>query len=361
MAIHQAEFYASADYFRQEQDTIFRRNWVCAGFLHQVPNPGDVVPVSVGSTPLILVRDRDPEASVRVFHNVCRHRGSRLVDAPDSDCRLIRCPYHSWAYGLDGNLLQQPHFDGPDEHAASGPGLWPVRSATWLDLVFVDIGGGAEDFAEFIEPLAAISREYGVQDARYDESVEIEIAANWKLIVENFVDAYHVSSVHPALEKSVPTRTHRFHAQRNICVGQAPLNSSDDRYQGGSYVEGLPHFPGVQEPVRARLTYLNLFPNLCINLMPDRFSIYHVHPLAPDRSLETIHNYYAEDAFGTDTETLRRRMTSNQLAFNAEDIDALERLQAGRSSASYDGGCPSPYWDTNAETFLRRCFESETV
>ena len=358
MAIHQARFYASPDYFRQEQVAIFQRNWICAGYLHQVPNPGDIAPVTVGETPLIIVRDRDPEASIRVFHNVCRHRGTRLVDTSCSGSRMIRCPYHSWAYGLDGGLRQKPHFDGPDCHAANGEGLWPVRSATWMDLIFVDISGGAEDFAEFIEPLAVIGNEYGVQGARYDESVEIEIAANWKLIVENFVDAYHVSSVHPALEKSVPTRTHQFYTDRNICVGQAPLNTADDRYGSGSYVEGLPVFPGAHEKVVARLTYLNLFPNLCVNLMPDRFSIYHVQPLAPDRSLETIHNYYAEDAFSADMESLRRGMTKNQLAFNAEDIDALERLQVGRSSAVYDGGCPSPYWDNNAETFLQRCFDS---
>ncbi len=358
MAIHQAKFYASQDHFDQEQVEIFRRNWVCAGFVHQVPNPGDIAPVSVGGIPLMLVRDRDPGASLRVYHNVCRHRGTRLVDTPCSGRQMIRCPYHSWVYGLDGSLRQKPHFDGPDRHAADGEGLWPVRSAIWLDLVFVDIEGSAGDFAAFIEPLAELGAEYGVQDARFDESVEIEIAANWKLVVENFVDAYHVSSVHPALERSVPTRTHRFHADRNICVGQAPLNTADERYQDGSYVRGLPGFPGAQPSARERLTYLNLFPNLCVNLMPDRLSIYHVQPLAPDRSLETIHNYYAEDAFSADREALRRSMTRNQIAFNAEDIDALERLQVGRSSAIYDGGCPSPYWDTNAETFLRRCFEA---
>ena len=355
MSFHHPDFYSSQDHFDQEQATLFRRSWVCAGFGHQVPNPGDIAPVIVGGLPLILVRDK--ESTVRAFHNVCRHRGTRLVDAPCSGRKMIRCPYHSWIYRLDGDLHRKPHFHGPDQHDVKGEGLWPVRSATWLDLVFVNIDSTAKDFATFIEPLAKLGEEYGVQDAQFDESVEIQIRANWKLVVENFVDAYHVSSVHPDLEKSVPTRTHRFHNDHNVCVGQAPLNTEEARYQSGSYVKGLPSFPGAQASARQRLTYLNLFPNLCINLMADRFSVYHVLPIAPDQSLETIHNYYAPDAFTEELASLRKSMTQNQLAFNAEDIDALERLQVGRTSEIYDGGHPSPYWDTNAEIFLGRCFE----
>ena len=222
----------------------------------------------------------------------------------------------------------------------------------------MDIEGTDGDFAVFIDPLDRLASEYGLQHARFDESVNIEIAANWKLVVENFVDAYHISSIHPKLEKSVPTRTHQFHADRNICVGHAPLNTGDESYLAGSYVEGLPKFSNAKKSVHDRLTYLNLFPNLCINLMADRLSVYHVQPLAPDRTLETIHNYYAEAAFTEELEPLRRAMTRNQLSFNAEDIDILERLQVGRSSMIYDGGCPSPYWDSNAEVFLQRCVEA---
>ena len=360
MTLHRAEFYSSKEHFDQEQTLLFRKNWVLAGFGHQVPNPGDITPITVGGLPLVLVRDRDDKSSIRVFHNVCRHRGTKLVDAPCSNRRMIRCPYHSWVYGLNGDVHQKPHFYGPDQHDAHGKGLWPVRTEIWLDLVFVNIDGHAEDFSTFIKPLSQLGDEYGIEDATFDESVEIEIAANWKLIVENFVDAYHVSSVHPDLEKSVPTRTHKFDAAGNICMGQAPLNTHSEDYQSGSYVKGLPTFPDAQPAAKKRLTYLSLFPNLCINLMADRFSIYHIQPVTPSLSLETIHNYYAADAFSPDLDSLRRNMTRNQLSFNAEDIDALERLQLGRSSAIYDGGMPSTYWDGNAEHFLKKCFEPWT-
>ena len=136
MSLHDPKFYYSKDYYDREQATLFRRNWVCAGFGHQIPDPGDIAPVTVAGTPLILVRDRDAQASIRVFHNVCRHRGNKLVNGICAGRKMIRCPYHSWVYGLGGKLHIKPHFDGPDSHVTQGEGLWPVNSKTWLDLVF---------------------------------------------------------------------------------------------------------------------------------------------------------------------------------------------------------------------------------
>lgn len=347
-----ANIYSSQEHFATEQSRLFRRNWVCAGFGHQVPKSGDLAPVTVGGLPLMLVRDND--GCVRVFHNVCRHRGSIIIDAPCSGQKLIRCPYHSWTYGLDGHLRQRPHFEGPDKHSPGGDSLWPVRSAQWSDVIFVDIEGSADAFDSFIAPLRRIGEAYGVEDACFDECVEIEIPSNWKLLVENFVDGYHVSTVHPALERSVPTRTHRFRYEGPLFIGQAPRRTGS----AGSYVAGLPEFPAVDPSVRDKLTYISVFPNLCVNMTADRLSIYHMLPQAPDRSLEAIHNYYASAAFSPETEALRRSMTQNQLSFNAEDIAALERLQRGRSSDIYDNGRPSPYWDTNAEAFLRMCREA---
>ena len=345
--------YSSQSYFDREQRSLFRQNWVCAGFGHQVPNPGDIAPVTVGAMPLILVRQRNGD--VAVFHNVCRHRGSKLFTAPCERVRLITCPYHSWTYGLDGALRQRPHFDGPDHHSQDGDGLWPVDSAIWCDAVFVNLDGSAGPFEDFIAPLKSLGAAFGVEESRFDEAIEIEIAANWKLLVENFVDGYHVSTVHPALEKSVPTRTHTFRQEGSFFIGEAPRKRFEEGTGGGSYVSGLPEFEGVSEVYRDRLVYISGFPNLCINMVSDRLSLYFMQPVSPDQSREVICNYYAPGAFTDDTAEIRQRMTRNQLSFNAEDIDALERLQSGRSSDIYDNGCPSPYWDTNAEGFLAMC------
>ena len=348
--------YSSQTHFDQEQKTIFRKNWVCAGFGHQVPKPGDIAPVTVGGMPLMLVRQGD--MSLTVFHNVCRHRGAQIFTEACSSNKMIRCPYHSWVYGLDGELRRRPHFDGPDEHVNGGEGLWKVRSDNWCDLVFVDMSGEAEPFEDFIRPLQVIGDGFGVNEAVFDESIEIEIPANWKLLVENFVDGYHVASVHPQLEQSLPTRTHHFRQEGPLFIGQAPRQTFDSEQGGGSYVSGLPNFKGVTQAYQNQIVYMSVFPNLCVNMAPDRLSIYLMQPIGPDLSLEIICNYYAPEAFDATTESMRRQMTQNQLAFNAEDIDILKQLQSGRSSEVYDDGCPSPYWDSNAESFLAMCAEN---
>ena len=341
--------YTSPVHFAAELKTIFRRNWVCAGFASQIPSPGDMAPVTVGGLPLMLVRGTDH--AVRIFHNVCRHRGSTLIDAACHGRKMIRCPYHSWVYSLSGELVQRPHFDGPDKHSAAETHLWPVCSGVWGDLIFVHIDAPEVAFDDFITPLKAIGDAYGISDARFDETIDITIDANWKLLVENFVDGYHVASVHPALERSVPTRTHRFRTEPPLFIGEAPRNTG----QQGSYVAGLPEFPDLSDTIRGTLTYISVFPNLCLNMTSDRFSVYLMRPEAPDRSQEVICNYYASAAFDASTEDLRRSMARNQIAFNAEDIDALVQLQIGRGSDIYDAGQPSPYWDTNAEGFLAMC------
>lgn len=351
----QRNIYSSQSHFDDEQKSVFRQNWVCAGFGHQIPKAGDVAPVTVGGMPLMLVRQGD--MSLSVFHNVCRHRGAQIFTRPCSQNKMIRCPYHSWVYGLDGELLKRPHFDGPDQHVQGGEGLWKVRSACWGDLIFVDIGGQAQPFEDFIQPLKVIGDGFGVNEAVFDESVELEIDANWKLLVENFVDGYHIASVHPQLEQSVPTRTHSFRQKGSFFIGQAPRQTFDMDHGGGSYVSGLPFFSDVSEGNKNQLVYMSVFPNLCLNMVPDRLSVYLMQPLGPALSLETICNYYAPDAFDETTEDIRRQMTRNQLAFNAEDIDILKQLQSGRSSEVYDDGCPSPYWDSNAESFLVMCAE----
>lgn len=353
----QAEnIYTSPVYFEREQKTLFRNAWACAGFGHQVPNPGDIAPVELGGMPLMLVRQKDGE--IRVFHNVCRHRGTQLVKEPCPANRMIRCPYHSWAYGLDGALHQRPHFDGPDQHGRGGDGLWQVRSAMWCDLVFVNIGGEAEPFDRFIEPIRRMGEQFGVDEAQFDETITIDVPANWKLLVENFVDGYHVATVHPALEKSVPTRTHEFQQDGPLFIGYAPRKRYEAGSGGGSYVSGLPEFSGLTDGCRDKLVYFSCLPNLCVNMTSDRLSIYLMQPVAPDASREVICNYYAPAAFTQETEAMRRQMTRNQLDFNDEDIAALKQLQSGRGSDIYDDGCPSPYWDGNAESFLAMCAEN---
>src|SRR5229473_659035 len=150
--------YVDADFFALERKLVFHRNWIGIAFGHDIPAPGDAMPVEAAGLPLILVRDRAGE--VRAFHNVCRHRGSALLSEPVKGQPTLRCPYHGWAYGLDGRLRATPLWDG-QRVAAQGAldrgslGLATVRCGVWADVVFVDLSGTAPPLAEFVRPLAA--------------------------------------------------------------------------------------------------------------------------------------------------------------------------------------------------------------
>lgn len=149
--------YTTAAGWSLERERLFAPTWACVGFGKDVPAPGDVRPVDLMGLPLILLRDHAGE--IRVFHNVCSHRGLELVTEP---CRVkhhLRCPYHSWTYGLDGSLTKTPMIGGPGRNDCPGfdrsrHGLKPVRSAVWFDVVFVNLSGTAPDFADHVAPLA---------------------------------------------------------------------------------------------------------------------------------------------------------------------------------------------------------------
>jgi choline monooxygenase len=149
--------YTQEDFLALENARLFSRFWTFVGFAHEMPRAGDVVPVTVAGRPVLLVRNEEGE--IRAFHNVCSHRCALLVDEPANVGRFVRCPYHTWAYNLNGELRSTPHFGGPGQHVAEGfdpaeNGLKTVRSVTWHYWVFVDLGGEGPDFEEYVAPLA---------------------------------------------------------------------------------------------------------------------------------------------------------------------------------------------------------------
>ena len=199
------EAYVSDAFAEWEQDVLLARTWACIGTGRRVPEVGDAMPLEFAGLPLFMLRGHDGE--VRVFHNVCSHRGMVLMDKPTRTRGAIRCPYHSWTYDLDGSLRSTPMIGGTDSHTCEGferakHGLKPVRTATWFDAVFVNLSGDAEPFETFIAPVAKRWKDFDGADLRYEESdssFTLDVACNWKLAVENFCEAYHLPWIHPSL------------------------------------------------------------------------------------------------------------------------------------------------------------------
>ncbi len=341
-----------------EARRLWRRGWACVGFAGDVPERGDARPVELAGAPLLLLRARD--GGVRVFHNVCRHRGMTLANAPTRFANVIRCPYHSWCYDHDGALLIAPHVGGPGcnvhpDVARGELGLVAVRSAVWWDFVFVDLDGDAPPFDEWIAPL--MRRWRGFDLARWrapppeEGSFTLEFAANWKLAVENYVEAYHLPWVHPGLNSYSRLEDHdnvvehgRFSGQRTRAY-QPPLDEAGRRFPA---VEGLAPF------WRSGAEYVALWPNLLLGLHRDHGFGIRIEPRGVARTVEHVRLYYLDDAAtGAEWRALRARSLALWREVFEEDVSVVEGMQAGRASPAFDGGRFSPAMDPPTHAFHR--------
>ena len=278
---------------------------------------------------------------MRAFHNVCRHRCLKLVDKPGNVGRTIRCPYHSWLYRLDGALRAAPYFGGRDPRAAppgfdrSQYGLAPVRSAMWHDWIFVNLNGNAPPFEDFVAPLR--KRLDGLDLSRMQHLATIdfgEVAANWKLLIENFIAPYHVRFVHTATAGQ-PLPDH-YTVNDEGCFGCAVDVSREAR---------------KKDVLSGDSRLLTLFPNFVFGLyLPDQVGVHLDTPLAPGRTLQrrAIYSLGPERAHAGRKESLARLWRK----VHRKDHAMCERLQQGRlSDAAVDGGVLSPVWEDAVRSF----------
>ncbi|MDT7635107.1 MAG: choline monooxygenase [Pseudonocardiales bacterium] len=342
--------YTDQDAFDAELRDIFEQRWVWAGFAHWVAAPGSSRPVSVAGRPLLLARDSD--ATLRVFHNICRHRGIVLSEEPSSRRRL-RCPYHHWTFNLDGSLCGTPYWDrtkssGPDEETRAQLGLLPVRHAVWAGMIFVHLGSPAEPAEDLLAPLADRWAPYNLDDARLAEERRYDIDANWKLVVENFLDFYHLPFVHPQVgSASVALDVEDEVLSPEIIGACYPrgVTSKASGLAGSAAGVALPLLGDIPEAMLTRQDIFCVFPNALVFLEPDFFQVIAYQPVAPDRTVEHMAVFFAAAA-GAD-EYAEARASACRVLFevNDQDIPILARLQRGRRSPRGDRNHLVPHWD----------------
>jgi choline monooxygenase len=344
--------YTCPDFFSLEQQTVFRDNWVFAEFAHRLVAIGDMQPVEVAGQPLVLVRTAADK--IRAFHNVCRHRGARLVNEICNRGKFI-CPNHSWSYSLEGKLIARPHFHGGERHDVNQSDchradLVEVRSVTWQDWIFVNISGEADDFASCIAPINARLEGYELEALHFSDALEFELNANWKLAIENFIEPYHVFSCHPWLNSFVGMEERVAPGFDGKVLSCGYEFKATDPARGGE----LPWFPGLPPEKQNRGDWFVLFPNFAFEIFPDQVDVFVAWPQAPDRCRETIALYFiGEGATSERYREARALVVQNWNDLNHEDIGVIERMQCGRNSEGFDGGVLSPYWDPVLQHFAR--------
>jgi len=344
--------YSDMAAYLEEARDIFGKNWVCVAAGAEIPDPGDVLPVTVAGQPLILVRDR--AGGINGFHNVCSHRGVLLATEPMKRQPSLRCPYHSWTYGHDGRLLKTPFVGGPGRHDCpaidkSKLGLRAVRTARWLDFVFVDLSGEAAALEDFMAPLSAHWAKYDFTRLVHGFRKSFSLEANWKLVIENYLESYHLPWVHPELNRVSPLDLHG-----QIDVAPHIFGQLTGNYRPGG-IEGrhLPAFPGLDEAAARRGEYPVVFPNLMLGVQRDHLFGIIVRPDGQGRTVEDLHIYFAdESALAPDYAEIRDKLLEGWVEVFIEDIDVVERMQKGRASAAFDGGVLTPYHDGPTRRFM---------
>jgi choline monooxygenase len=349
--------YTSEAYFRHERDAVLAGTWAGIAFADTIPERPFAQPVEFMGLPLLVVRDR--HGALRVFHNVCSHRGMKLVAEPIEVRGLITCRYHCWSYATNGDLKATPHIGGVEQHHAAGfdnaaHGLKPVRSAVFMGILFVNLSGDAPDFephaAELKQRAGALlgaegwaQLRCGVSDAR----LSLTAHCNWKLAVENYCEAYHLPWVHPELNSYSRLEDHYCFLGRDF-AGQGSL-----AYRG-SEVAGA-HLPRLATWPADRLRvaeYPTLYPNVLLGFQADHAFAILLIPEAPDLTREELRIFYVGDGATDDAYRACRAATLSawRIVFE-QDLAAVEQLQLGRASPGYDGGVFSPAMDTATHHF----------
>ncbi len=347
--------YWSQDWFDLEQERIFRRNWVFAGARAELPEPGEMKPVEIGGVPIVLVHGRDGQ--VRGFQNVCRHRGMILIDKPTRTNGVIRCPYHSWCYGLDGSLRTTPHVGGPGQNRHDAMkredlGLNEVRSHVWMEMVFVNLSGRAPAFKDYAGDLLSRWREFAERPLFHggpDSSFKLEVKCNWKLAVENYCESYHLPWIHPGLNSYSRLEDHYNIVEPGKFSGQGTVVYNPTLEDDG---KKFSNFSDLTDKWDTGAEYIALFPNVLLGVHRDHTFAIMLEPKAHNRTLEHIEIFYTSQEDASDGfATLREKNAAMWKEIFEEDIFVVEGMQRGRSAAGFDGGKFSPVMDEATHCF----------
>lgn len=356
MNVLPAVSYTDPGLLARERSALFEAGWIAVAFGQQVPEPGDVLPVVAAGRPLLVTRDR--RSTIHVFHNVCRHRGTQLIGAPQS-CRnqVITCPYHRWSYALDGKLVAAPYFDGtptskPDATSGSELSLVVVRTALWRDIVFVNMSGLAPPFEDFVQPLEERWREFDFSMLKLVDAGNFQVKANWKLVCENFLDVYHVPWVHSQL--GAPDFAYDIETTilNEDIYGFVMPRFDVNRDDASS---PMPLFPRLPPGLSHALDLIYIFPNTLLVLTAAWLQVIIIEPESPGLTHELLAAYAVGDSIlAQENSKVRADLLDLLYTVNGQDFEILERLQRGRAGTASNQCRLAPYWDRLAGRLFRR-------
>lgn len=338
-------YYTDPAIFAAEQEHILEAGWVCAVRAADLPRPGDFRTVDVGRESVIVARTRGKAIAAHL--NVCRHRGARLcLESSGSVRGRFQCPYHAWTYALDGSLIAAPNLAGMPDVDASAYGLRRVAVREWLGYVWLCLADEPPSFDDTViadvtarlgSPDAIVG--YQVADLALGRRISYDVAANWKQIVENFMECYHCATIHPELTAVLPEFSDGLAAQYFVGHGAAFGDGVEGFTVDGS--AGLTPLPGVAAEQDRRYYAITVRPLVFVNLVPDHVVLHRMFPVAADRTIVECDWLYLPEVVESGTSLDHSVELFHRV--NQQDFEACERCQLAMGSRSYaDGGVLVP-------------------
>jgi choline monooxygenase len=357
--------YTDPEFFRLEQATLFPRRWMAIGVAHDVAEPGDAKPVTVAGWPLVMVRGRDDR--LRVFINICPHRGMSPIGEPCKNLTTIRCPWHSWTFDLDGSLIAQPNIGGVGVNKVDGfdrekLGLREVRCGVWMNTVFVNIDGKAPPFEDHIAPLLKHCAEYDFSLLRHGGWHDLEIPANWKLTVEGGIEDYHLPWIHGQIFNGRPNWWGRAVMDGTMVGTESCIPQPADANLINTRSVNLPKFPNLSPEARDMGNFFCMFPNLGVTVLTDHIAVTQFVPQAADRTYYRKDYYFVGDeaASGEKYAASRKAVGEGWKLINAQDGPLVETLQKNhgvRDRIGIDNRF-TPAWEGAVQRFQQLVVET---
>ena len=315
----------------QEKERIFARTWQLVAHASELARVGDFKPTTILDEPILLTHAQD--GRLHGFYNVCRHRAAQVVTTRGNR-KSLQCGYHGWVYGLDGRLQTAREMEGTEDFDKADFGLVPIRVDTLGPFIFANLDPDAAPLADW---LGAVPDEikaagYDLSSMRLVERRDYDIACNWKVYVDNYLEGYHVPIAHPGLFKELDYDQYRVETFRYYSKQHAPIRELKPGEVPGRdrrYVR----MPGTEEDA----LYYWIFPNTMLNIYQDNVSTNVILPIGVDRTLTIFEWFFAEPGTGAGWESMQQTIAFSD-EIQHEDIAVCEQVQRGLRSRSYDRG-----------------------
>jgi phenylpropionate dioxygenase-like ring-hydroxylating dioxygenase large terminal subunit len=328
--------YSDPEYFQVEMARLMRPSWQVVCHVSDIADPGTWHTLDFLAESIIVVRGSD--GLVRAFANVCRHRGSRIVDGPSGCAKKLVCPYHAWTYDLDGRLRGVPRRSGYSGLDMEAHGLAPVELEIWRGFIFVRLAPGGPSVADMMAPYEERIAPYRFEDLRAIGRVTLRSRqVNWKNIADNYSDGLHINIAHPGLTRLFGQGYGVESEQHVDRMWGALLDRPSSRWSERMYQQLLPPVPHLPDGAQRLWLYFKLWPNVAFDIYPDQIDFMQFLPISPTETLIREIGYAIPDG-RREMKAIRYLNWRINRQVNAEDTLLVSRVQAGMQSLSFTVG-----------------------